>query len=52
MIFPITDDVEIMNGINPTANKSLIDTRVKRNIINNGTTLAGIASNRQFNSGH
>jgi hypothetical protein len=48
MIFPITDAIEAINGIRPTANISLKETLVNRNIISSGTTLAGIASSFQF----
>jgi hypothetical protein len=52
MIFPITDAIEAINGIRPTANISLKETLVNRNIISSGTTLAGIASSFQFKRVH
>ncbi|MFZ0647569.1 MAG: hypothetical protein WAM27_05040 [Nitrososphaeraceae archaeon] len=43
---------EITNGIAPTAKISSVDKRVNKNMNNKGTTLAAIASRRQFNYDH
>ena len=48
----MTEAVEIINGTTPTENTSVGDTRVNKNMIIRGTTLAGIASRRQFKSNH